>query len=78
MNFCSLVWYSSLAIYQEKNKYVADFLQKSCQILNQEIKLVYTKNYTPFSFPLMVDRLREKLSTEKIEDKIKKMKLVLD
>ena len=48
------------------------------RIINQEVKLVYPKNYTPFSFPLMVDRLREKLSTEKIEDKIKKMKLVLD
>ena len=48
------------------------------RINSQEIKLIYPKNYTPFSFPLMVDRLREKLSTERIEDKIKKMKLVLD
>ncbi len=28
---------------------------------------------TPFSFPIIVDRLREKLSSEKLEDRIKKM-----
>ncbi|HMN91466.1 MAG TPA: hypothetical protein PKE68_15700 [Saprospiraceae bacterium] len=32
---------------------------------------------TPFAFPIMVDRLREKLSSEKLEDRIKKMKLQL-
>ena len=29
MNFNSLVWYSSLAIGDEKNTYVADFLNRS-------------------------------------------------
>lgn len=28
---------------------------------------------TPFSFPILVDRLREKLTSEKLEDRIKKM-----
>jgi ATP-dependent helicase Lhr and Lhr-like helicase len=28
---------------------------------------------TPFSFPLMVERLREKLSTEQIEDRVARM-----
>lgn len=28
---------------------------------------------TPFAFPIMVDRLREKMSTEKLEDRIRKM-----
>ena len=37
MNFNSLVWYSSLAIGDEKNNYVAEFLNKSCDILNEEI-----------------------------------------
>jgi ATP-dependent Lhr-like helicase len=31
---------------------------------------------SPFSFPIMVDRLREKMSTEQLEDRIRKMKLV--
>ena len=38
MNFNSLVWYSSLAIGDEKNSYVADFLNRSCELLNEEIK----------------------------------------
>ena len=37
MNFSSLVWYSSLAIGDEKNSYVADFLNRSCELLNEEI-----------------------------------------
>ena len=37
MNFNSLVWYSSLAIGDEKNSYVANFLNKSCDLLNEEI-----------------------------------------
>jgi ATP-dependent Lhr-like helicase len=32
---------------------------------------------TPFAFPVIVDRLREKISTEKLEDRIRKMKLQL-
>jgi len=32
---------------------------------------------TPFAFPIMVDRLREKLSSERLEDQIRKMKLQL-
>ena len=62
MNFCSLVWYSSLAIDQEKNKYVADFLQKSCQILNQEINDEIKEKNLPFNFNidfLHVDRGEE-------------------
>jgi hypothetical protein len=37
MNFNSLVWYSSLAIGDEKNSYVANFLKRSCEIINEEI-----------------------------------------
>lgn len=32
---------------------------------------------TPFSFPIMVDRLREKLTSEKLEDRIRKMTIEL-
>ena len=41
----------------------------------QEQKFVIKKpaNPTPFSFPIMVDRLREKMSTEKLEDRIRKI-----
>jgi ATP-dependent Lhr-like helicase len=32
---------------------------------------------TPFSFPIITDRLREKLSSEKLADRIKRMTKVL-
>lgn len=47
------------------------------RIQNQHIVLTHPKKATPFAFPIMVDRLREKLSSEKLEDRITKMKLQL-
>lgn len=41
----------------------------------QQSRLVLTEpsRFTPFSFPIKVDSLREELSTEKLEDRIRKM-----
>jgi ATP-dependent helicase Lhr and Lhr-like helicase len=40
----------------------------------QEIVLKKPARFTPFSFPIIVDRLsREKLSSETLEDRIRKM-----
>lgn len=41
----------------------------------QKSRLVLTEpsRFTPFSFPIKVDSLREELSTEKLEDRIRKM-----
>jgi ATP-dependent Lhr-like helicase len=39
----------------------------------QEILFRYPEKPSPFAFPIMVDRLREQLSSEKLEDRIKKM-----
>jgi ATP-dependent Lhr-like helicase len=38
-------------------------------------KLIWKKipNPSPFSFPIITDRMRENLSSEKFEDRIKKM-----
>jgi ATP-dependent Lhr-like helicase len=33
---------------------------------------------TPFAFPLLVDRLRESLSTEKVEDRVRRMQMQLE
>jgi len=71
MNFNSLVWYSSLAIGEEKNNYVADFLKKSCQILNQEINDEIKVKNLPFNFNidfLHVERGDEGIKT--LNDKI--------
>ena len=39
------------------------------------LKVVITKSEkpTPFAFPIMVDRLREKLTTESLEERVMKM-----
>jgi ATP-dependent Lhr-like helicase len=47
------------------------------RIRNQQIVLTRPQRATPFAFPIIVDRLRERLSSEKLEDRIKKMKLQL-
>jgi len=43
----------------------------------QNIVIKETGRHTPFSFPITVDRLREKLSSEQLKDRIEKMQLVL-
>ncbi|MDQ6480271.1 ligase-associated DNA damage response DEXH box helicase [Dyadobacter sp. LHD-138] len=43
------------------------------RIATQKIVVKKTKKPTPFSFPIMVDRLREQLTSEKLEDRIQKM-----
>lgn len=48
------------------------------RIQNTEIKFAYPDKPTPFSFPIMVDRLRQKLSSETVEDRIRKMQIELE
>jgi ATP-dependent helicase Lhr and Lhr-like helicase len=43
------------------------------RIAKRELQLVDIEKPTPFAFPLMVERLREKLSTEKLSDRIARM-----
>ena len=52
MNFNSLVWYSSLAIGEEKNSYVADFLNRSCELLNEEINEEIKEKKLPINFKI--------------------------
>ena len=52
MNFNSLVWYSSLAIGDEKNNYVADFLNKSCELINEEINEEIKEKKLPINFKI--------------------------
>ncbi len=48
------------------------------RIANQKIIITEPQLPTPFAFPIMVDRTREKLTSEKLEDRIKKMRLNFD
>jgi ATP-dependent Lhr-like helicase len=43
------------------------------RIATQKIVIRKTRKPTPFSFPIMVDRLREQLTSEKLDDRIQKM-----
>jgi ATP-dependent Lhr-like helicase len=45
------------------------------RINHQKIIITYPKKPTPFAFPIMVDHMREKLTSEKLEDRIKRMAL---
>ncbi|MFN9582881.1 MAG: DNA ligase-associated DEXH box helicase, partial [Bacteroidota bacterium] len=45
------------------------------RIQHQRIELVELTQPSPFSFPILVDRLREKLSSEKLEDRIIRMQM---
>jgi ATP-dependent helicase Lhr and Lhr-like helicase len=45
------------------------------RIAHQKIIITQPDKPTPFAFPIMVDRTREKLTSEKLEDRIKKMRL---
>lgn len=45
------------------------------RIENQTIVWKACKQPTPFSFPIITDRLREKLSSEKLADRIKRMQI---
>ena len=48
------------------------------KIRSQHIILSRPEKATPFSFPIIVDRLREKFSSEKLKDRIAKMTLALE
>ena len=76
MNFNSLVWYSSLAIGDEKNSYVADFLNRSCELINEEINEEIKEKKLPINFKIDflhipkgeegVNQLNDKLKTIQI------------
>jgi len=56
-------------------KRLIDALSK---INQQEIVLKYPDKITPFAFPIMADRLRQNLTTEKVSDRILKMQKYLE
>jgi ATP-dependent helicase Lhr and Lhr-like helicase len=48
------------------------------KINGQEIVLKYPEKITPFAFPIMADRLRQKLTTENITDRLLKLRRALE
>jgi len=48
------------------------------RIQQSKIVLTFPDRLTPFCFPIKVDSMREDLSSEKLEDRVKRMQLQLD
>ena len=48
------------------------------RIKNSNILLTYPEKLTPFSFPVKVDMIRENMSSERLEDRIKRMTMELE
>jgi ATP-dependent Lhr-like helicase len=48
------------------------------RILNSTVIVSHPERPTPFAFPLMVDRLRETVSSEEVEDRVRKMIAALE
>lgn len=48
------------------------------KIRSQKIILKSCKRFTPYAFPIMVDRLREQLTSESLADRIQRMQLELE
>lgn len=76
MNFNSLVWYSSLDIGNEKNNYVANFLKKSCEIINEEINIEIKEKSLPFTFN--IDFAHIEKGEEGVQSLLKKFKSIND
>lgn len=64
--------YDEVLNFQLEMSRLRDALER---INNQKFTLVNLEKPSPFAFPIMVDRLREKMSNEQLEDRIRKMKL---
>lgn len=56
----------------------ARFLESMERINKQQIKLIRTTQPTPFSFPILVDGMRERITSESLSDRIAKMQLNME
>jgi ATP-dependent helicase Lhr and Lhr-like helicase len=48
------------------------------RIQASKIVITFPQQLTPFSFPIKVDSIREELSSEKLEERVKRMQLQLE
>jgi ATP-dependent Lhr-like helicase len=48
------------------------------RIQKSKIIITFPNRLTPFCFPIKVDSMREALSSEKLEDRVKRMQLQLE
>ena len=66
--------YNEVMEQQMEEQRLRDMLER---IQKSKIVITYPRRLTPFCFPIKVDSMREDLSSEKLEDRVKKMQLQL-
>jgi ATP-dependent helicase Lhr and Lhr-like helicase len=66
--------YNEVLEQQMEEQRLRDMLER---IQKGKIILTFPRRLTPFCFPIKVDSMREDLSSEKLEDRVKKMQLQL-
>jgi len=52
------------------------FMESMHRINQQKIKLIRTTQPTPFSFPILVDGMRERITSESLKDRIARMQVI--
>jgi ATP-dependent Lhr-like helicase len=67
--------YNEVMEQQMEEQRLRDMLER---IQKGKIIITFPKRLTPFCFPIKVDSMREDLSSEKLEDRVKKMQLQLE
>jgi len=67
--------YQEVFDQQMEETRLRDMLQR---IQNSRIVITFPDQLTPFCFPIKVDSLREDLSSEKLEDRVKRMQAQLN
>jgi len=66
--------YNEVFRYQLDEEHLRELLTVTGR---QKILITKPEKPTPFAFPIMVDRMREKLTSEKLEDRIRKLQVEL-
>lgn len=67
--------YNEVMEQQMQEPRLRDMLER---IQQSKIIITFPKKLTPFCFPIKVDSMREDLSSEKLEDRVKKMQMQLE
>lgn len=67
--------YNEVMEQQMEEQRLRDMLER---IQKGKIVITFPKRLTPFCFPIKVDSMREDLSSEKLEDRVKKMQMQLE
>jgi ATP-dependent Lhr-like helicase len=67
--------YNEVMEQQMEEQRLRDMLER---IQKGKIIITFPKRLTPFCFPIKVDSMREDLSSEKLEDRVRKMQMQLE